>query len=277
MLVKEWLNDKTHHLAEIYATGLQMALLSPDGEQATMFGRCKDFSLNAHWSQINHQPSKIYGFIYDPTQHPALPTNVTRVLLRNPNDKQFLVRVVNAVKFHNLLAAEFKFGNAELVAVENPAAGKPTALIEAPAEWMHAPPMLSLLLLTLRVGMMFDGKMAWEQHVNAMIAGWPIAYNFADKEPTYDLSRPGMDGRHARFTGYDGKYLEISLSTIKRLIDGWRTAFHKDRAANYPATVSVGVMTNFGGIVAYAQGEHRKRAERPGMFSPDEGFEYPGE
>jgi len=169
MHVKEWYL-KWAGLAQTIWEGLEYAFLSEDDRQCGPFVYCKEFLVDAVWSQINNTPISIYGFHFNPNTDPPVCLTSCRILLRNRHDKEgFDKRIRKMLKFINAIEEDMGWNLSTLEKCDN----SPNKnyygnvyLLVSPANWLHAPPLVSMLTLLIRSGMAYDGKLPWWVHLN---------------------------------------------------------------------------------------------------------------
>jgi hypothetical protein len=120
---------------------------------------CKDFLTDALWATFNTDYAHIYGFEYNPAEHPLISLDPVLILARNRqvNDAEFEQQIQNACKFINLVEVKLKFELATVEKVEHKQGGS-VWLFTLDKRWIHAPPMISMLSLFLRVGTFYNGK-----------------------------------------------------------------------------------------------------------------------
>ena len=246
MIVAQWF-DKPMRIAQTVWRGLQYSLLSDDNKQCHPFVYCKEFILDVIWSTLNKRSIELYGFHYNPERgwkwsDPPASLNPVRMLLRNKDDADFPEHVPKCLKFLNKLEDEFGFPHSEIEICENATAiaGVESSfvyLLSSPDNWLHAPPLLSLLTLMVRIGMIYDGRKNIWKHAEDVAQGRIKPYQYRDND-----------------------HLHRAYKCIQNLIETKCERFPPDRKDNWP--VLRGRMCHMeihenGGIVSLASGAGR--------------------
>jgi len=150
---------KNYHTSQIYSKGFEFAFMSDiDGtyQQACTFVYCKDFLHDAVWAMVNKTKWSIYSFKYDSKKDVPLDMDNCVFAFRNTQYKG------KAKDFHKARAAcqeflnglEAKMGFQPSQVYEVPHADGPCWLVVGDKGWQHAPPMVGLFTLMIRVGFM---------------------------------------------------------------------------------------------------------------------------
>ncbi len=228
MIVKEWFKGRMN-LHQTIWEGLQYSLLSPDYNQGHPFVYCKEFILDAVWATLNNQSTDVYGFKYNPELNPVS-INPLKMLVRNLEDPNFKDKVPNCLKFINKLEKEFGFSKTQVELCEN-AEKAYTAQFIISEQWLHAPPLLSLLTLMIRIGMIYNGK----ENI------WNHSFKVSNKLlKSYQIK--------------DDQHLRDSYDCIQDLIKTNCRRFNAHRLDNWPKNVRGIYIHEFGGIVSLAKG-----------------------
>lgn len=230
MLEVEWFAGKMDVLQQHWS-GLEYCLLSEDNKQCYPLLYCKEFILDAVWSTLYGQKVELYGFNFNPRTMPLAYLKETRLLLRNKSDSEFDKNAAMSIKFLNLLERQLGFQKSKLYDVA-PSTKHPVFAVVADAKWMHAPPLLSLYALLLRVGMGYESGTAWK-YLESVRAG---------------ICRP--------ICRSDSRYLLKSLATIKEVVATKCSRFLPTMEENWPENVREWDIHENCGIVSLAEGDN---------------------
>jgi hypothetical protein len=226
-----WFNRKLK-LAQTIWSGIQYSFLSEDNKQIGPFVFCKEFLLDACWATNNMRPIFTYGYEYNPFLDPKVCLTECRILLRNFYDTKFSNRVENMVKFLNHFEEKLDYSKSRFEICKD--AGSPTIVLISDSKWMHAPPLLSLLTLLIRVGMIYNPKMDFLEHCDAVRKGHIFPYQYRDNE-----------------------HLRRAWTAIKAILNKEtnRFRFHNEKALNWPSgKINSFVIHEHSGIVSLATG-----------------------
>lgn len=239
MKVVEWYL-KHAHLAQTIWSGLEYAFLSEDNRQCGPFVYCKEFLIDSIWSQINQTPISIYGFHYNPYSDPAICMTSSRILLRNMDDMYFDRRVQRSLQFINKIEEELKFPQSTFEECENVPYRRMGSvyLLTSSPDWLHAPPLVSMLTLMIRSGMVYNGTDPWKRHLQKV----------RDKEISLAQKK-------------DSDHLKIAYPAIVDLVETKCARLGNDQSANWPPEserVDFWWMHEYSGIVSLANGTARR-------------------
>lgn len=229
-----WLAER-QGLAEIYSSGLQYAWLSEDNKQACPFVYCKDFLQDALQGLIHGESKGIYGFNYNPKNHPPLAISKIRLLIANQSDRSFSDKIPAVVEFINKFEAKLGINKTKTIAssIDNPPKSYEKCgvwVLESNRRWLIAAPMLSLYTLLIRVGFTHKLGNTYEETVNDLINGKSKSYQRNDRE-----------------------YLTSSQKGIERIVKyGDKKVFFLKLENNYPKATNVSNMHNNYGIVSFS-------------------------
>jgi hypothetical protein len=232
MLKIKWFKGYMN-VAQQHWNGLEYCLLSKDNEQCYPFLYCKEFLLDVVWSTLYERNTDLYGFFYNPKLMPLADLSKTRILLRNKNDRNFDQNLVKSVLFLNLLEKELDFTKSKVHECADFNNNLVVAL-DGDVKWMHAPPMLSLYALLLRIGMGFDDSMSPWDYLEAV-----------------------RDGNCNSICKSDGRYLGKALPTIRGIVDSKCARFLPTMKENWPGPSIVrewDIHENLG-IVSLSEGD----------------------
>lgn len=226
----KWATNK--HTAQIYSSGVELALCSDDNEQIGTFVYCKDFFQDAFVAHIHNMTCGIYGYTYDPKTMPPVPQKNLKVLIANAQDVEFSKKIGGVCDLIHQIEDKLGLAKTMIHECESPPDKYSKCgvyLLTADKMWMHAPPLLSQWTLLARNGLMHKVGDSWETTVNNIIAGKVPPAQANDK--TYlQFAKPGID---------------------LLLASGIENLFGKDRNANYPKDKAGGVMHHYSGAVSF--------------------------
>lgn len=142
-------------LYQSYHSGFEMAPLSEKGEQCIPFAYCKDYIQDVIWGTINKKSISIYGLDYDPTKNPLIDLEHLRLAVRekSTDKKDFFKQCQQALNFLNWFEEKLKMEPSKLFKTRSSG----VFVFVADKNWMHAPPLISLYSLLLRMGMTYEG------------------------------------------------------------------------------------------------------------------------
>jgi hypothetical protein len=221
--IKTAFADKS--MAQIYSSGLEFAFIGPEGIQCHSFAYCKDFLQDAIQATLHKKTSSIWGFSYDYKVNPPLDLENTRMAVRYKGRATLEEEVKNSVRFMNEIESELGFASTT-VHDGGKHANAQTYVFISDKKWMHAPPLISMYSLLLRVGLNYkDG--GWLKHLEA-----------------------------GKFIGNnDASYISTGIKGIKDIVKKKIENIFADKMEdNYPSSVSIGTMHDQSGIVAYSRG-----------------------
>lgn len=248
----KWTPASPNRLSEAFSTGMQLAFVSPDGEQCHQFVHCKDYLHDAIRSKLKQKVEPIYGFQYDATQSPQIGLDLTRLLVANQQDKTLRAKISASLEFLNQIEAHLHFARTKAEECSNPPSKYKSGGVwyyEGSRMWMLAPPLLSMYTLLIRLSFGHTPGTSYANTLNDIIKGKSKAYLAADN----DNLRYGESG-------------------MRRILKHRTEMFAKGLVFNYPKKVSISEFHNHFGIVGFSNKYPRKH--RPKWFDPK--FDVPG-
>lgn len=218
-------------IAQTVWSGIQYSFLSEDNKQIGPFVFCKEFLLDACWAARNMRPIFVYGYEYNPFLDPKVCLTECRILLRNFYDPKFSNKIQNMVKFLNHFEEQLGYEKSRFETCDG--AGSPTILLISDNKWMSAPPLLSMLTLLIRIGMIYNGKTNYLEHCDMVRKGYSAPYQIRDND-----------------------HLRKSWTAIRALLNKEENLFklHQDVALNWPAEARAYTIHECSGIVSLATG-----------------------
>lgn len=216
---------KNSNVLQIYKKGLEFAFLSNAYEQCHTFILCKDFLHDIIHANINNIPINIFNFSYNPYYDPKICLKELRLLVKNNSDNQFSDKLKNAIIFLNEIESKLEMKKTVLRSCENK-----TWLLKSSKRWMKAPPMISLYVLMLRIGLVHTPNKTAKETINDILKQKIKTYQ---KKDSYLL-------KHS-YLGFE-KILKIGDNKI----------FFKDIKKNYSPTLSLDCIHNSTGILAFS-------------------------
>ena len=140
--------NRNSNILQLYKKGLEFSFVSQNYEQCHNFILCKDFLHDVVYSNINNIPINIFNFSYNPFRDPKICLQELRLLVRNDNDSQFEEKISNSVNFIAEIESVLGMKKSKIRKCTNN-----TWLIRASKRWLKAPPMISLFVLLMRIGL----------------------------------------------------------------------------------------------------------------------------
>jgi hypothetical protein len=203
------------------ATGLEYALVSDKMEQATDFTRNPMHLLEAMWGSIQKEKIESDGFKYNPKIHPEIRKNKVAILIANPKDKEFSLRIPGVVNFINQIEYDFSMPPTVARGCYDPPTGyNEVWYIEGSQRWVNAPPMLSFYMLCIAMGLVHEPGALFRETIEAIKGRKLHPYNIED------------------LTTW-----EHSEQIIERILDrGDRHVFYREITANYPRRLPIGAL-----------------------------------
>jgi hypothetical protein len=237
--------------AQIYSHGFEYATCTKHNnrkntlKQLIPFIYCKDFLHDVVWAAVNNKKYGIYGLNYDPTTSPdnSLSLDKVRLAVRDKSipSNDMITNMRNTTNFLNAVEKICKFSPTTInsvISTEQPGAiKKPESkkkatfagifLVEGDKRWIHAPPLLSLYTLLLRVGFKYvEGENPIE-YINKAVKG-----GFRDSHYLTSL---------------------INAKLIPLLFEKNVSMFNSNIKDNYPSDKDSSYVHNQLGIVAFSQ------------------------
>lgn len=222
-------------ISQVYSSGLEYAFLSKDNKQITPWVFCKDFFQDAIFGHLNQKRASIYGFSYDPKVDVPLCMESTRMLIANKDETESFVSKVEAcVEFMNQIETKLKMKKTIFTKCVSPIeryAKGGVFLLESSKRWMHAPPMISLYTLLVRVGLSHTKGNSFESTLQDII-----------------------DCKKTSYQSSDRSFVTESHKALKFILNhGDRKVFKSKIKDNYPEKISINSMHNYCGIVSYSK------------------------
>lgn len=199
-------DKRTRNILQIYKKGLEFAFVSNANEQCHPFVFCKDFLQLVIFSNIHEKSISLFNFNYNPKKNPVS-LDKLRIILRNTSDADFIKKIENAVVFINYFEKTLKIKQTKFCLCENN-----TVLFVSSKRWLKSPPLISMYMLLVRIGMIHEKDKPIDYTINGILQ---------NKIKPYQLK--------------DFSLLKNSLYGIKKILeDGDRKSFYKDIKKNYP-------------------------------------------
>lgn len=224
--------------AQIYSLGYEFAFMSQKNkhsafEQATPFIYCKDFLHDALWAFLNKTHVSIWSFRYDFKKDKPLLISSTALCLRNtqfidiPDD--FHSMLAPCMEFLHLCEESLGFENfTEIYQVENKES--PCWLLIGDAGWQHAPTMISLYTLFIRLGCFHKPGDTLKKTLSRAEKG---------------SIKIGSDSEYAG--NNDCKYVKQGRKGIDVILKHGLDVFHPKQIDNYPKNLKEnGLHDNYG-------------------------------
>lgn len=244
-----------YHTSQIYSMGYEFAFMSrkPRGtiyRQATPFVYCKDFLHDAVWAFLHQTKVQVFGFKYDYQKNKPLFTKRTALAFRNTQfkgkEKEFHAKISACAEF--LQRADQKLGFRPTEIIEVPHSEGPCWLIIADAGWQHAPPMLSLFTLLVRVGCVHTPGATFEQTLERVEKG----------EIKVGVAGAGTN---------DNGYVQQSRKGIDAILRHGLAIFHSKQLDNYPKEIGTHELHDNYGIVNFTR--RRPEKKMPHWYRPE--------
>lgn len=215
-------DKRKNNILQIYKKGLEFAFVSSTNEQCHPFVFCKDFLQIVIFANIYNRAVSIFNFHYNPKKNPIC-LNQIRILLKNNSDNDFLKKTENSIDFINQFEEKLKIKKTKFKICENN-----TILLIASKRWLKSPPLISMYMLLIRIGMVHEKHKKIDHTINGILQ---------NKIKPYQMK--------------DFVLLKNSICGIKRImVLGDRKSFYKDIHKNYP---DVNLMTiHRDGILFYS-------------------------
>lgn len=244
-----------HSTAQIYSSGVELALVSADNEQIGPFVYCKDFFQDAIRGFVNDISSGIWGYTYDPKKQPPIDLKKVRVLLAHDKDPDFLKKVPALVDLLNQIEKKMGLSLTTATIVNDPPAKYKSGVVMLVGDgaWLRSSASLSMYTLLARNGLVHK-------------SGTPFNKTLEDI----------MSGKLPAGQKNDGTYMKYGKPGIDLIIaKGIDEVFGTDTKANYKASVPTHTIHHYGGIVAFGSG--KTEATWPNWKHPKEKSNPPGE
>jgi hypothetical protein len=259
-------------------------------KQATTFVFCKDFLHDAIWAMLHKRPVAIYDFRYSPpgakvAKEPKkgttewydwsslnqqfelgddgklrvdIPIHMgrTALLFRDTNlkglvgKKRFHNHRIGALDFLNQVDEQMGFSPTEIHQVKGTKGNPPTWLILGDKRWMHAPTLLSLYSILIRVGYYHNPGGEFMRTLEMMKDG---ECGIKGGEDEYGDGAAGCN---------DTSYVGQAWKGIQVILKHGIKVFHDEMIENYPDDVRTSVLHDTYGIVNFTNKRPEKRMPR---------------
>lgn len=235
---------KNYHTAQIYSKGFEFAFMTDQEgtyKQACTFVHCKDFLHDAMWAMVNQKPWSIYGFKYTPGKDLPLDLENCVLAFRNTQYKakpaEFHAQLEACQTFLNGIEKKMKFKKSLFFQVEHD--GAPCWLIVGDKKWQHAPPLLGLFTLFIRLGFFHNLEQTVDQTLTSAYAG---------------KIKIGDDSNYAG--NNDCSYLKQARRAVELMLSLGTKVFHPKMVDNYPQSLNDGDISLHDdvGPVSFAEG-----------------------
>lgn len=240
-----------YNTAQIYGMGYEFAFMSRKTkrsayEQATPFVYCKDFLHDAIWAFLNKTNVSIWSFKYDYAKNLPLLMKETALAFRNTQfkgkDDDFTAMSGPCLEFLHLAEEAMGFTPSEIFTVDNEKS--PAWLIVGDPGWQHAPTMISLYTLFIRLGCFHNPGDTLEQTLKRAEKG---------------EIKIGDSGNYAG--NKDCSYVKQGRKGINVILKHGLKVFHDKQIENYPETLKANGLHDNYGIVNFT-------AKRPEKVVP---------
>jgi hypothetical protein len=169
--------------------GLEYALVSKDMEQATDFSRNPYHLANAVWGCVNNRKINYDGFKYNPKIHPDIHLNKTAILITNPEDEDFALRIPGVLDFLHQIEDDLSMPKSVARNCHEPPRNyNDVWYIEGNKQWINMPVMLSFYTLCISMGMVHEPGALFRETIEA-IKGRKIKPYHAEDVATWEQSR----------------------------------------------------------------------------------------
>jgi len=206
--------------SEIYDSGLQFAFVSKDMRQCHTWVLCKDFLQDVVFGVVNRCKIRIYGFDYDPKRMPLPDMDNMRVIIRDKNMAKSISnldeRIKNLQEFLNKIENKLEFKKSIITEVKGVVRGSRCKdrmfLVLGDKKWMHAPPLISLFTLYVRIGLFHKKGASFDDTIRNIKRGEQRSF-FVFK---YNTSLEGMQGNDRNYLNDSRRF---RLAIMKHGVD----------------------------------------------------------
>ncbi len=279
---------KDYDTDQIYSTGVEFALVGrvdKKWKQAMTFVFCKDFLHDVVWAMLHKKPVTIYNFSYNPTgktqEEPKMGTpewynwsaeqdaagsdppkkdipihmGRTALLFRDTNlkgvvgSRRFHKHREGALDFLHQIDERMGFSPTKIYRVSGTKNGPPTWLVLGDKRWMHAPTLLSLYSILIRVGYYHNPGGEYLRTLEMMRDG--ELGKGGDPDDIYG------DGDAAGCN--DASYVKQAWKGIEVVLKHGVKVFHEEMIENYPSDIRTSVLHDTYGIVNFTARRPEKR------------------
>ena len=255
-------------------------------KQATTFVFCKDFLHDAIWAMLHKRPVSIYDFSYSPPgSKPAkeprkgtcewydwssaqrkldtedgklkidIPIHMARtaLLFRDTNlkgvvgKKRFHEHRVGALDFLHQVDEQMGFSPTEIHQVKGTKDGPPTWLVLGDKRWMHAPTLLSLYSILIRVGYYHNPGGEFMRTLEMM------------KDGELGIGNAAEDFGDGAAGCNDTSYVGQAWKGIRVILKHGMKVFHEEMIENYPGDIRTSILHDTYGIVNFTKKRPEKR------------------
>ena len=210
-------------LCEIYSSGFQIAMVSEDNKQCHPWVLCKDFLNDIIWGTLHKKQVSIYGLDFNYNRDPNPSLDPVKLIVRNKKKTAaaFKKEIKQSIKFLNIVERQHGFKESTIEQVDYD--GKDGVwMITCDKVWIHAPPMISLLGLYIRVGCHYPGGGSLNKAIKHYKTN--VKHN-------------------------DARYLKQSREIRLHILENGISIFKKNMKDNYPKNSDVHTIHNALGIV----------------------------
>ena len=213
----KWYDDdkRNNNILQIYKKGLEFSFVSENNEQCHPFIFCKDFLQIVIFANIYNRIVSIFNFHYNPRKNPICLKEI-RILLKNKSDKEFIDKIKNSIDFINQFEKKLQIKKTKFKICEDN-----TALLIASKRWLKSPPLISMYMLLIRIGMVHKINKKTDFTINGILENKIKPYQVKDcsllKNSMYGIKKIMRIGDRKCFCRDIRKnYPDINLITIHR-------------------------------------------------------------
>lgn len=205
-----------------YNNEMRFSFCSPKFEQCCEFVTCKDFACDAMFAAIHNLRS--CGPDYNPGgSDPRASLDPLMLIVRSD------AKVSQSIKYLNLIEHKLGFSPTHAQRAQIKGIKNSIWLLSADKSWVHAPPMLHLYLLLVRIGVNYaDGKL------HETIKRWKVGA-----------------------LGADSTYLKQSRNLRLLILERGLDIFRRNREDNWPCSAQ-GYLYSYG-LVSATGNDHCKK------------------
>jgi hypothetical protein len=249
-----------HRTSQIYSRGFEFAfmkLMEGTWHQVCTFVYCKDFLHDAVWAWINKTRWSIWGFSYDSQKHLPLEADHCVMAFRNlvysgAKAEEFHQQREACQEFLNGIEAQMGLVPSQVFPVEH--SDGPCWLVVGDKGWQHAPPLVGLYTLFIRVGFFHTLGETFETTLQKAKDG---------------KIQIGDDGRYAG--NRDTNYIRSAWPGIEIILQHGLDVFHPEMKDNYPQDLpqKCGNLHDNLGPVNFTAGRARRAMPRWYKYFPE--------
>lgn len=219
------------NLAQAHSSGFQFSLVSKTRKQLVPFVYCKDFMHDAYYARINKTKVSIYGFSVSKDINLSL--DAGRFMIANSTNRSFHKCIPSVVDFIHQIEDVIGISKSkffEIPAVPKRFAAGGVFYIKTSNRWIHAPALISLYTLLIRIGTNHEIGNSYKKTIENSIK---------------NKYKECMTG--------DFWILKDSIKTINEIIskDGDKKFFKENIKENYPINCASTVHDDYG-ILAFS-------------------------